>query len=282
MMYTLTTMKKTAISTIILSVILFSSHLVVHAQTATCSPINENNFGQCCVDSNDGGAACNDFIPGSSSSTTPAAATSNLIATTGECASTITTQNQWDDCCDNVGASNQAPQSACDTFANNQNSVCSTAITNQIQYDDCCGNGGGAGQATAPSCRTYETANNMSAGNNGTATTFVPGNGSNSPNASAAAVNQALNIHLQNPLSGVSTIPDAINKILSVVIRVALPLIIIMFIWSGLTFIMARGNPTEIGKAKNIFLYTVIGTLLILGAWVITNAIIGTVNAIIS
>jgi hypothetical protein len=31
-----------------------------------------------------------------------------------------------------------------------------------------------------------------------------------------------------------------------------------------------------------MFLYTIIGTLLILGAWAITNAIIGTVNTITS
>lgn len=96
------------------------------------------------------------------------------------------------------------------------------------------------------------------------------------------AQNAPLSIHLQNPLSNISTIPDAINKVLSVIIRIALPLIIIFFIWSGLTFIFARGNPAEVTKAKQMFLYTVIGTLLILGAWVITNAIIGTVNAIIS
>jgi hypothetical protein len=91
-----------------------------------------------------------------------------------------------------------------------------------------------------------------------------------------------LNIHLNNPLSGVSTIPDAINKIVSIVIRVALPIIILFFIWSGLSFIFARGNPEKVKTAKNMFLFTVIGTLLILGAWAITNAIIGTVNAIIT
>jgi hypothetical protein len=95
-----------------------------------------------------------------------------------------------------------------------------------------------------------------------------------------APANAPLDIHLNNPLSGISTIPDAINKILSVVIRIALPLIILMFIWSGLTFIFARGKPDDITRAKNMFLYTIIGTLLILGAWTITNAIIGTVNAI--
>jgi hypothetical protein len=100
--------------------------------------------------------------------------------------------------------------------------------------------------------------------------------------APAPATNQPLNIHLQNPLSGVSTIPEAINKILSVVIRIALPIIIVFFIWSGLMFVFARGNPTKVTTAKDMFLYTIIGTLLILGAWTITNALVGTVNTIMN
>lgn len=96
-----------------------------------------------------------------------------------------------------------------------------------------------------------------------------------------AATSQALNIHLNNPLA-VSTINDAIKLFMGVIIRIALPLIIIMFIWSGLTFIFARGNPKKIEDAKNIFLFTIIGALLILGAWTITNAIVGTVNSIMT
>ncbi|MDB5255265.1 MAG: hypothetical protein JWL92_641 [Candidatus Nomurabacteria bacterium] len=95
------------------------------------------------------------------------------------------------------------------------------------------------------------------------------------------ATNQGLNIQLQNPLSGISTIPEAINKILSIVIRIALPLIILAFIWAGLKFIFARGKPDQLKEAKNMFLYTIIGTLLILGAWTITSAIVGTVNSIV-
>ncbi|MES2224883.1 MAG: pilin [Patescibacteria group bacterium] len=99
--------------------------------------------------------------------------------------------------------------------------------------------------------------------------------------ATTTAQNAPLSIHLNNPLTGISTIPEAISKILSIVVRIALPFIIIFFIWSGFKFILARGNAKEIGEAKNMFFFTVIGTLLILGAWTITNAIIGTVNAIV-
>ncbi len=96
-----------------------------------------------------------------------------------------------------------------------------------------------------------------------------------------STTDQGLKIKLDNPLSGVSTIPEAINKILGIVIRIALPLIVLAFIWTGLRFIFARGNPTELKTVKNMFLYTVIGTLLILGAWTITSAIVGTVNSIV-
>ncbi len=100
-------------------------------------------------------------------------------------------------------------------------------------------------------------------------------------NNTTVSQNPGLNIHLNNPLK-VNTITDAISLFMSIIIRIALPLIIIFFIWAGLSFILARGNPTKIETAKRMFFYTVIGTMLILGAWVITNAIIGTVNVIMS
>jgi len=88
-----------------------------------------------------------------------------------------------------------------------------------------------------------------------------------------------LNIKFSNPLK-VNTIQDAIKLFVNAIVRIAIPVIVVFFIWSGLSFVLAQGNPTKIEKAKNMFFYTVIGTLLILGAWTITNAIVGTVNSI--
>ncbi len=89
-----------------------------------------------------------------------------------------------------------------------------------------------------------------------------------------------LDVKLQNPLK-VNTITEAVAFFVNTLIKIAIPFIVIFFIWAGLQFILARGNAEKIGKAKKMFLYTVIGTLLILGAWTITNAIIGTVNSIV-
>ncbi len=89
----------------------------------------------------------------------------------------------------------------------------------------------------------------------------------------------ALKVKINNPLK-VDTIQGAIKLFMDAVLRIAIPFIVIFFIWSGLSFVLARGNPTKLETAKKMFWYTVVGTLLILGAWTITNAIIGTVNSI--
>jgi hypothetical protein len=90
-----------------------------------------------------------------------------------------------------------------------------------------------------------------------------------------------LKVKLDNPLK-VNTIKDAIGVFMDAVVKIAIPFIVVFFIWSGISFILAQGKPEDIKKAKNMFWYTVIGTLLILGAWAITDAIIGTINSIAS
>lgn len=99
------------------------------------------------------------------------------------------------------------------------------------------------------------------------------------PSAQAGGFN--LNVKINNPLH-VETIQDAIKLFMNAIVKIAIPFIVVFFIWSGFNFIMAQGNPEKLKKAKMMFFNTVIGTLLILGAWAITNAIIGTVNSISS
>ncbi len=88
-----------------------------------------------------------------------------------------------------------------------------------------------------------------------------------------------LRIKLKNPLK-VDTIQDAIKLFMDAIVKIAIPFIVVFFIWSGINFILAQGNATKMKTAKNMFWYTVIGTLLILGAWAITDAIVGTINSI--
>ncbi|HSE56740.1 MAG TPA: pilin [Candidatus Paceibacterota bacterium] len=89
-----------------------------------------------------------------------------------------------------------------------------------------------------------------------------------------------INIKIKNPLGETDTIPEAIKKIMDVVLQLVFPFIVLLFIYAGFLFVTARGNKTKLEQAKTMFWYTLIGTLLILGAWTIATAIVNTVNEI--
>lgn len=99
-------------------------------------------------------------------------------------------------------------------------------------------------------------------------------------NPSSQASGFLLDVKLQNPLK-VSTIEEAIKFFITTILKIAIPFIVVFFIWAGLKFILAQGKPDKIKEAKNMFWFTIIGTLLILGAYTITNAIIGTINSVV-
>lgn len=91
----------------------------------------------------------------------------------------------------------------------------------------------------------------------------------------AAAVTDTLG----NPLDpSFSTIPNFIAGALRVLVMLALPILTLMIVYSGFLFVFARGNQEALSKAKVNLLYVLIGSTLILGAWVIASMISGTVS----
>lgn len=92
----------------------------------------------------------------------------------------------------------------------------------------------------------------------------------------------AQTVELKNPLSSsLDTIPKFIEAVLKVVVMVALPIITLFFVYAGFKFIMAQGNSTKLQEARMNLLYSVIGAILILGAWVIATLIGGTVTQLV-
>ncbi|MFA7309467.1 MAG: hypothetical protein WC050_01045 [Candidatus Paceibacterota bacterium] len=84
---------------------------------------------------------------------------------------------------------------------------------------------------------------------------------------------------LNNPLNPTfSSIPLFIAGALKVMVMVALPIISLFIVYSGFKFVMAQGKDEAITTAKNNLLYVIIGSILILGAWVIATLIGGTVS----
>jgi len=86
---------------------------------------------------------------------------------------------------------------------------------------------------------------------------------------------------IENPLgSKLNDLPSFIEAIIKIVLVVGVPILALAIIYAGFLFVKAQGNPGELEVAKRTLLYTVIGGALLLGAFVIANAIGSTVKEI--
>ena len=101
------------------------------------------------------------------------------------------------------------------------------------------------------------------------------GTGTQDPGASS------FDFHIDNPVSGFDNLPDLIVALLEIVMLIISPIIAVMIIYTGYLFVVARGDPGAISKAKDMLLYVVIGAAIILGAKVISLAISGTVSGLL-
>jgi len=87
---------------------------------------------------------------------------------------------------------------------------------------------------------------------------------------------------IENPLGDGSSLPAFIQSLLGIVVRAGIPLVVLALVYTGFRFVEARGNPEKLSKAKNLLLYTVIGSAVVLGAWTIATILTNTINLIIS
>lgn len=86
---------------------------------------------------------------------------------------------------------------------------------------------------------------------------------------------------LKNPLrSDIDSIPKIIQIILDIALVVGIPIVALGLIYSGFLFVKAQGNETKLTEAKQAFLYVIIGAFILLGAYVISEAIGATINAL--
>ena len=86
---------------------------------------------------------------------------------------------------------------------------------------------------------------------------------------------------IRNPLgSNYPDIPSFIEAVLNIVLMIGVPIIVLAIIYCGFLFVTALGKPEEIAKAKKAFIYTLVGAALLLGCFIIANAIKGTVDEI--
>lgn len=84
-----------------------------------------------------------------------------------------------------------------------------------------------------------------------------------------------------NPLGSISSFSDFVSAILKIVVSIGVPIAVLAIIFSGFLFVTAQGNEEKLKTAKSAFLWSVIGTAILLGAWAISQAIDTTIQAII-
>ncbi|MBK5215553.1 MAG: hypothetical protein JJE53_01955 [Candidatus Pacebacteria bacterium] len=152
--------------------------------------------------------------------------------------------------------------------------LCSTG-TNQTVFD--IGNGWrwqcvGEDQSADKIILCNATKLDPNTGSDGSSSAVSDGSSANAPN---------INTKIDNPLgSGIDSIPKLIEAIINIVLMIGIPIIVLAIIYTGFLFVKAQGNPEQITKAKSALLYTLIGAALLLGAFVIANAIGKTVEEI--
>jgi hypothetical protein len=92
--------------------------------------------------------------------------------------------------------------------------------------------------------------------------------------------NSGGNTTLINPLKAGTSLESLLSEILTFVVRIGTIVIVLMVIYSGFKFVMARGEPGKISEAREALMWTVVGALILLGAQAIASAIQATATAL--
>ena len=86
-------------------------------------------------------------------------------------------------------------------------------------------------------------------------------------------------VTFDNPIKS-NSIQCLISDILKIVTNLGAVIAVFFIIYSGFMFITAQGDTKKIADARSTFLYTVIGTAILLGAWGLSTIISTTIGKI--
>lgn len=84
---------------------------------------------------------------------------------------------------------------------------------------------------------------------------------------------------LQNPIR-FNRLDELVRAVLDAIIQVAVPIAAVFLIYSGFLFVFARGDETKLKTAKSVFLWTIVGIAVLLGAELLSQVIKGTIDQI--
>ena len=71
---------------------------------------------------------------------------------------------------------------------------------------------------------------------------------------------------LKNPIK-YDTFSAFVAGVTKAAVQVLMPFVVLAFIYAGFLFVKAQGKDTELKKAKEAILWSVVGALILFGAW---------------
>lgn len=71
---------------------------------------------------------------------------------------------------------------------------------------------------------------------------------------------------LKNPIK-YDTFSAFVAAVTKTAVQVLMPFVVLMFIYSGFLFVKAQGNDKELKAAKDAIVWSVVGALILFGAW---------------
>jgi hypothetical protein len=86
-----------------------------------------------------------------------------------------------------------------------------------------------------------------------------------------------LKVGLINPISA-DSVSEVMLNFFQILIELGAVVVTLAIIYAGFLFVMAKGNPEELNKAKTTLFWTIIGSLVLLGAQVIADIIEKTIK----
>jgi hypothetical protein len=97
---------------------------------------------------------------------------------------------------------------------------------------------------------------------------FVQSQASGSGSGGGSLLNtESLSIDIANPIPSVGSASSLIETVMELVMKIGIPLLVIMVVYSGALYLFARGNPNKIKEAHTALTYTLIGGVILLASW---------------
>lgn len=128
------------------------------------------------------------------------------------------------------------------------------------------------GQVVSQSQTISQTLNSSSSSCDNGEAVGSDNNQSSSSSSNSNTGSTSFSIDIENPIS-VNSIPQLIQKVLEFLIKIGIPLLVVMIVYSGFLYLFARGNPGKIGSAHTMLKYTLIGGAILLASWAIAELI---------